>query len=153
MLRLLIMTTTILAAGVAVAQTPAPAPPAAPMAAPSPATPAQAAPAPEAPPAAAPVAAVPATPAPPAPPPLPEDRRERVQAVCMAEAEAKAKAAGVTRVDLKEVQDTDLKSDGFASMRAKVELVTVDAKGKTKKKKGTFGCATRNDVVTNFSFD
>lgn len=151
MLRMLIITSTILAAGVAVAQTPPPAPPAAPMAAPAPApaSTAPAAPAPEAPPASAPVAAAPAAPA---PPPLPEDRRERVQAVCMAEAEAKAKAAGMTRVDLKEVQDTDLKSDGFASMRAKVELVSVDAKGKTKKKKGTFGCSTRNDVVTNFSF-
>lgn len=71
----------------------------------------------------------------------------------MAEANTKAKAAGVTQVNLKDVQDTDVKSDGYASMRAKVELVTVDAKGKTKRKKGTFGCATRNDVVTNFTFN
>jgi hypothetical protein len=68
-------------------------------------------------------------------------------------AREKAKAVGVTEVELKEVQDTDLKSDGFASMRAKVQLVTVDSKGKTKKKKGTFGCSTKDDVITNFQFD
>jgi hypothetical protein len=116
-----------------------PVPPAAPAAAAMPADPA------------APVA--PAAPAVPPPPPLPSDARERVQAVCMNEARAKAKSVGASDVVLKDVQDTDVKSDGFASMRAKVELVSVDSKGKTKKKKGTFGCSTRNDVVTNFSFD
>jgi hypothetical protein len=151
MLRMLITTSITLAATMAFAQTSPPAPPATPAAPAEPATAAATAPAaPAAAPAASPVAAAPATPA---PPPLPADRRERVQAVCMAEAEAKAKTAGATSVTLKEVQDTDLKSDGFASMRAKVELVAIDAKGKTKKKKGTFGCSTRNDVITNFSFN
>lgn len=150
MLRMLITTSTTLAATMAFAQTPPPAPPATPAATAEPASAAAPAPAATAAPAAAPVAAAPTQPA---APPLPTDRRERVQAVCMAEAEAKAKAAGVTSVALKEVQDTDLKSDGFASMRAKVELVTIDAKGKTKKKKGTFGCSTHNDIITNFSFN
>jgi hypothetical protein len=152
MLRTAISIAALLSATVALAQTavpvPPPAPPA-PPAAPAAPDPAAAVAAPAAP--VAPVAAV-APPAPPAPP-LPSDARERVQAVCMAEANAKAKAAGVTQVNLKDVQDTDVKSDGYASMRAKVELVTVSAKGKTKRKKGTFGCATRNDVVTNFTFD
>ncbi|MFN7398798.1 MAG: hypothetical protein ACK5SX_06965 [Sandaracinobacter sp.] len=70
----------------------------------------------------------------------------------MAEAETKTKAAGATSVTLKAVQDIELKSDGPASMRAKVEMVSIDSKGKTKKK-GTFGCTTRNDVITNFSFN
>ena len=98
----------------------------------------------------APVAAVPATPA---PPPLPTDRRERVQHICLTEAKSKAEAAGATDVILHEVKDTDLKSDGFASMKAKVEIVTVDSKGKTKRKKGTFGCSTKNDLITSFKFD
>jgi hypothetical protein len=151
MLRTAISIAALLGATVALAQTAAPVPPAPPTT-PDPAAAVAAPVAPVAP--AAPVAPVAPTP-PPAPPapPLPSDARERVQAVCMAEANTKAKAAGVTQVNLKDVQDTDVKSDGFASMRAKVELVTVDSKGKTKKKKGTFGCATRNDVVTNFTFD
>jgi len=68
----------------------------------------------------------------------------------MAEAETKAKAAGATSVTLKAAQDTELKSDGLASMRAKVEMVSIDSKGKARKK-GAFGCTTRNDVITNFS--
>ena len=68
-------------------------------------------------------------------------------------AREKAKEKGVAEVELKEVKDTDVKSDGFASMRAKVELIAVDSKGKTKRKKGTFGCSTTNDVITSFKFD
>jgi hypothetical protein len=145
----------ILLGGTAIAQTPpsAPPPPVAPEAVAAPAAPAVAAPAaPVAP--VAPVAAVaPVAPPAPPPPPLPEDARERVQTVCMNEAKAKAKAAGASDVVMRDVQDTDVKSDGYASMRAKVEIVSIDSKGKTKKKKGTFGCATRNDIVTNFVFD
>lgn len=100
----------------------------------------------------APAPAPAAAPAP-QPAPLPSDARERVQAVCMAEARSKAQAAGATEVLLKDVQDTDVKSGGYASMRAKVEIVSVDAKGKTSRKRGTFGCATRNDVITSFNFD
>lgn len=155
MRHLLTLTTALFTASIGLAQT---APPAAPATTAPPATTAApdaaavaVAPAAAAAPAAEPAVAV--APATPAPPPLPTDRRERVQAVCMAEANAKAKAAGVTEVRLKDVEDTDLKSDGFASMRAKIELVSIDSKGKTKKKKGTFGCSTKNDVVTNFKFD
>jgi hypothetical protein len=153
MRHLLTVTTALFTASLALAQTP-PAPPAPPAAAAPPMAPAApAAPTPPAAPAAPAAPAVAAVPAPPPPPPLPSDARERIEAVCMAEARTKAKAAGISEVNLKEVQDTDVKSDGFASMRAKVELVRVDSKGKTKRKKGTFGCSARNDVVTNFSFD
>ncbi|WP_199554706.1 hypothetical protein [Sandaracinobacteroides hominis] len=96
--------------------------------------------------------ATPAAPAMPAPPPLPEDKRDRVTKICMDAAEAKAKTLNAT-VALDKVQDTDVKSDGYASMRAKVKLTTVDSKGKSKTRKGTFGCATRNDVVTSFNYD
>jgi hypothetical protein len=71
----------------------------------------------------------------------------------MTEAKAKAVSVGATDVVLKEVQDTDVKSDGYASMRAKVEILTVSSKGKPKTKKGTFGCSTKNDVITSFKFD
>lgn len=145
MIRTVVVTIGLLASAAGVAQT-APVEPVA-----APATVPAAAPAAVATPAAAPAAA-PAV-AEPAAPPLPTDRRERVQAVCLNEAKAKAKSAGATDVIVKDVQDTDLKSDGYASMRAKVELVSVDSKGKTKRKKGTFGCATRNDTIVNFSFD
>ena len=145
MIRTVVVTIGLLASAAGVAQT-APVEPVA-----APATVPAAAPADVATPAAAPAAA-PAV-AEPAAPPLPTDRRERVQAVCLNEAKAKAKSAGASDVIVKDVQDTDLKSDGYASMRAKVELVSVDSKGKTKRKKGTFGCATRNDTIVNFSFD
>lgn len=141
MIRTVVVTIGLLASAAGVAQT-APIEPVA-----APATVPAAAPAAVATPAAAPAVAEPAA------PPLPTDRRERVQAVCLNEAKAKAKSAGATDVIVKDVQDTDLKSDGYASMRAKVELVSVDSKGKTKRKKGTFGCATRNDTIVNFSFD
>lgn len=141
MIRTVVVTIGLLASAAGVAQT-APVEPVA-----APATVPAAAPAAVATPAAAPAVAEPAA------PPLPTDRRERVQAVCLNEAKAKAKSAGATDVIVKDVQDTDLKSDGYASMRAKVELVSVDSKGKTKRKKGTFGCATRNDAIVNFSFD
>lgn len=141
MIRTVVVTIGLLASAAGVAQT-APVEPVA-----APATVPAAAPAAVATPAAAPAVAEPAA------PPLPTDRRERVQAVCLNEAKAKAKSAGATDVIVKDVQDTDLKSDGYASMRAKVELVSVDSKGKTKRKKGTFGCATRNDTIVNFSFD
>jgi hypothetical protein len=120
---------------------------------PAPPVPPAAPAAPEAPAAPAAPTAAAVAPAAPPPPPLPSDPRERVQTVCMNEAKAKAKGVGASDVILKDVQDTDVKSDGFASMRAKVELVSIDSKGKTKKKRGTFGCTTRNDVITNFSFD
>ena len=132
-------------ASAAVAQTAPPAAPVTPAVVDPAAVPATAATAPT-----APVAAVPATPA---PPPLPTDRRVRVQHICLTEAKSKAEAAGATDVILHEVKDTDLKSDGFASMKAKVEIVTVDSKGKTKRKKGTFGCSTKNDLITSFKFD
>lgn len=67
-------------------------------------------------------------------------------------AQAKATTLNST-VTLGDVKDTDVKSDGFASMRASVKLTSVDSKGKTKTKKGTFGCSTKNDVVTSFKYD
>lgn len=148
MRRILITTTALMTAGLAVAQTtPPPAPPT-PAAASAATAPAAAPTAPAA--TAAPAAAAPAAPP---PPPLPSDPRDRVQSVCMAAAREKAKEKGVAEVELIEVKDTDVKSGGFASMRAKVQLLAVDSKGKTKKKKGTFGCSTTNDVVTSFKFD
>jgi hypothetical protein len=129
MRHLAMLTVALATASAALAQSDPTSPPAAPAAAP------------------APVAAAPA------PPPLPSDPRERVQQVCLTEAKAKAMAAGASDVVIRDVQDTDVKSDGYASMRAKVEIVSVDSKGKTKRKKGTFGCATQKDVITSFNFD
>jgi hypothetical protein len=101
----------------------------------------------------APVAATPATPATPAAAPLPTDRRDAVVQVCMAEAKTRATTAGAVDVTLRKVEDTDLTSDGNASMRASVNLVTKDDKGKVKSKKKTFGCQTRNNVVVGFDYD
>lgn len=108
-----------------------------------------------------PTAPVPATPATPAvaaapavtPPPLPSDPRDAVVQVCMAEAKSRATAQGAVDVTMRKVEDTDLKSDGYASMRASVNLVTKDSKGKIKSKKKTFGCETRNNVVTAFNYN
>lgn len=89
---------------------------------------------------AAPVAAV----------PLPKDARDRVVQVCMNEAKARGAAVGAADVSMREVKDTDLKSDGFASVVAEVNLVTKDSKGKIKSSKKKFECETRNDVITSF---
>ncbi len=67
-------------------------------------------------------------------------------------AEAKAKEINAT-VQMGDVKDTDLKSGGVSTMRASVKLTTVDSKGKSKTKNGTFGCSTKDDVVTSFKFD
>jgi hypothetical protein len=95
----------------------------------------------------------PAAPAASVPPPLPSDPRDAVIQVCMAEAKSRATTAGAVDVSLREVKDTDVKSDGYASMKASVNLVTKDSKGKVKSSKKTFGCATRNNVVTKFDYD
>lgn len=88
-----------------------------------------------------------------APAPLPSDPRDAVVQICMAEAKSRATTAGATDLTLRKVEDTDLKSDGFASMRASVNLVTKDSKGKVKSKKKVFGCETRHNVVTAFNYD
>lgn len=86
-------------------------------------------------------------------PPLPKDRRERVMFLCMAAAKEEAKKSGIQEVTLREVEDTDLKSDDRASIRAKVDLISVTDRGKIKKKRGTMGCATENDTVTRIDID
>ncbi|MCG2840301.1 hypothetical protein L6Q21_04810 [Sandaracinobacter sp. RS1-74] len=98
----------------------------------------------------------PATPAPavaPAPAPIPEDRRAAVTQICMAEAKARAEKLGATDLTLRKVEDTDLKSGGYATMRASVNLVTTDSKGKVKTQKKKFGCQTRDNVVVGFDYD
>ena len=125
-------------ASIAVAQTaPAPATPPVPAAPATTAAPADAA-------AAAPAAA---------PAPLPSDPRDAVVQVCMTEAKARATKLGAVDVTMRKVEDTDLKSDGFASMRASVNLVTKDSKGKVKSQKKKFGCETRHNVVTAFNYN
>lgn len=101
-------------------------------------------------PATAPVAAAPAAAA---PAPLPSDPRDAVVQVCMAEAKSRATTLGAVDVTMRKVEDTDLKSGGVATMRASVNLVTKDSKGKIKSQKKKFGCETRNNVVTAFNYD
>jgi len=82
--------------------------------------------------------------------PLPKDSRDRVVQICTTEAQRRGKALGATDVSLEDVKDTDVKSDGRASMQAKMNLYTKDSKGKVKKQSKKVTCATKNDVVTSF---
>lgn len=81
------------------------------------------------------------------------DARDVATQVCLAEAKSRATAIGATNVTMNEVKDTDKKSDGRASVNAKVNVVTTDAKGKVKVQKKTIKCDTRNGVVTKFKWD
>lgn len=95
----------------------------------------------------APAAAAPA----PAPPPT-GDARDVATQVCMAEAANRKVEMGATAITLREVKDTDKKSDGVAGVTAEVNVVKTDAKGKVKTSKKKFECATRNGVVTKFKW-
>jgi hypothetical protein len=81
------------------------------------------------------------------------DARDVATQVCLAEAKSRATAVGATNVTMKEVKDTDKKSDGRASVTAKVNVITTDSKGKIKAQKKTIKCETRNGVVTKFKWD
>ncbi len=101
-------------------------------------------------PPAPPVVTTPAAEAAPMAAPLPEDRRDRVVQLCTTEAQRRGKALGAADVSMDEVKDTDLQSDGRASMTAKMNLYTKDSKGKLKKQTKKVACETKNDVVTSF---
>lgn len=81
------------------------------------------------------------------------DRRDVATQVCLAEAKSRAMAVGATNVTMRDVEDTDEKSDGRASVRAKVNVVSKTSKGKIKTEKKTIKCDTRNGVVTAFEWD
>jgi len=81
------------------------------------------------------------------------DARDVATQVCLAEAKSRATAVGATNVTMNEVKDTDKKSDGRASVNAKVNVVTTDSKGKVKVQKKSIKCETRNGVVTRFKWD
>lgn len=81
------------------------------------------------------------------------DARDKVVENCMAEAKARGEKMGAVDVSIRQVEDTDEKSDGRASVRAEVDVVTKDKNGELKKKKRTIKCDTRNGVVTAFSYD
>jgi colicin import membrane protein len=81
------------------------------------------------------------------------DARDVATQVCLAEAKSRATAVGATNVTMNEVKDTDKKSDGRASVTAKVNVITTDSKGKIKAQKKTIKCETRNGVVTKFKWD
>lgn len=99
-------------------------------------------------PAPAPASSAPASA--PAAAPLPADRRAAVIEICTAEAQRRGKAMGATDVSLREVEDTDLKSDGFAAVRAEMNLVTTDKNGKAKTQKKTVTCEVRDTAITKF---
>lgn len=82
--------------------------------------------------------------------PLPKDSRDRVVMLCTQEAQRRGQALGAADVSMDEVKDTDVKSDGRASMQAKMNLYTKDSKGKLKKQTKKVKCETKNDVVTSF---
>lgn len=82
--------------------------------------------------------------------PLSKDKRDRVVQLCTAEAQRRGAALGATDVNMDEVQDTDVQSDGRASMQAKMNLITKDSKGRIKKQTKKVTCETKNDVVTAF---
>jgi hypothetical protein len=94
---------------------------------------------------------------PPAPPPPPaqvvsSNARDVAVAACMNEAKAQAAKKGATDVRLREVEDTDKKSNSRAAVRALVNVIYTDKNGKEKKKKRTFKCQTQNGVVTSFKY-
>lgn len=78
------------------------------------------------------------------------DPRAAVIEMCTAEARRRALARGATDVSMAEVKDTDLKSDGRASMTAKMNLVITDSKGKTKTQTKKVQCDTQKGVITRF---
>jgi hypothetical protein len=86
------------------------------------------------------------------PPVVSGDVRDVAVSACMAEAKAQAVKTGASDVKLKDVEDTDKKSNRRAHVRAKVTVISIDPNGKEKKKKKKFKCDTQNGVVTEFKF-
>jgi len=92
--------------------------------------------------------------APPAPTPVTPvsgDPRDVSVAACLNEAKAQGAKKGVIDVTLREVEDTDKKSDSRGAVRALVNVV-IDKDGKQKTVKKTFKCSTQNGVVTAFKY-
>ncbi|WHO40282.1 hypothetical protein PMI04_006730 [Sphingobium sp. AP49] len=107
---------------------------------------------------ASPDAAAPPAPAAPATPPAPtpvtpvsNDARDVSVAACLNEAKAQGAKKGVVDVTLREVEDTDKKSDSRGAVRALVNVV-IEKDGKQKTVKKTFKCNTQNGVVTSFKY-
>ncbi|MBH0114840.1 hypothetical protein I5E68_17975 [Novosphingobium sp. YJ-S2-02] len=80
------------------------------------------------------------------------DARDRAVSLCMAEAKARGAKMGATDVAMAQVEDTDEKSDGRASVRARVDVVMRQKDGTLKTVKKTFKCDTRHEVVTAFKY-
>ncbi|GEM_PF-609606 len=100
-------------------------------------------------------------PTPPGPPSAPApapalaadaDTRDQAVAACMAEAKSRGTKLGAVDVSMRQVEDTDKKSDGRASVRALVDVVLRKKDGTTKTEKKTFKCDTRNGVITAFKY-
>jgi hypothetical protein len=87
-----------------------------------------------------------------APSPAPQvvsgDARDVAVAACLADAKTQLMKKGASDVKLKEVEDTDKKSDSKAAVRALVNVFSTDKNGKEKKKEMTFKCKTQNGLVT-----
>ncbi|MFX4088188.1 hypothetical protein ACKU27_24155 [Sphingobium yanoikuyae] len=95
-----------------------------------------------------------AAPPPPAPTPVTPvsgDSRDVSVAACLNEAKAQGAKKGVIDVTLREVEDTDKKSDSRGAVRALVNVV-IDKDGKQKTVKKTFKCSTQNGIVTAFKY-
>lgn len=96
--------------------------------------------------------AAPATPAAPTPvTPASSDARDVAVAACVNEAKAQGAKKGVVDVTLREVEDTDKKSDSRGAVRALVNVV-IEKDGKQKTIKKTFKCNTQNGIVTSFKY-
>jgi colicin import membrane protein len=80
------------------------------------------------------------------------DVRDIATQVCLAEAKSRAMAIGAANVTMNEVKDTDKKSDGRASVTAKVNVITMN-KDKPKAQSKKIECETRNGVVTKFKWN
>ena len=93
-----------------------------------------------------------AAPPPPTPvTPVSGDSRDVSVAACLNEAKAQGAKKGVIDVTLREVEDTDKKSDSRGAVRALVNVV-IDKDGKQKTVKKTFKCSTQNGIVTAFKY-
>ncbi|WP_380872951.1 hypothetical protein ACFB49_38490 [Sphingomonas sp. DBB INV C78] len=85
-------------------------------------------------------------------PPMKGDARDIATQVCMQEASNRKVELGATAITLREVKDTDKKSDGVAGVTAEVNVVKTDSKGNVKTSKKKFQCSTRNGVLTKFKW-
>lgn len=80
------------------------------------------------------------------------DARNAATETCLAEAKSRGKSIGASDIFLRDVKDTDKESDGVVTVRADVDVVKTDSKGKSKTSKKTFKCKTRQGMVTGFSW-